>query len=90
MLFMDFSHRLVRLNEKETPTEYGILRLLVTHAGRVLTHQQLLYQVLGEGYEDMHILRVKISNLRAKLEPDPARPTYIHTEAGEGYRLKVS
>ena len=91
-LFMDFSRRLVRVNEKEiqlTPTEYGILRLLVTHAGKVLTHQQLLHQVWGEGYEDMHILRVNISNLRAKLEPDPARPTYIHTEAGVGYRLKV-
>ena len=91
-LFMDFSRRLVMVNEKEiqlTPTEYGILRLLVTHAGKVLTHQQLLHQVWGEGYEDMHILRVNISNLRAKLEPDPARPTYIHTEAGVGYRLKV-
>ncbi len=91
-LTLDFSHRLVTVNEKEiqlTPTEYDILRLLVTHAGKVLTHRQLLRQIWGEGYDDMHILRVNISNLRAKLEPDPARPTYIHTEAGVGYRLKV-
>jgi two-component system KDP operon response regulator KdpE len=91
-LTLDFSHRLVTVNEKEiqlTPTEYDILRLLVTHAGKVLTHRQLLRQIWGEGYNDMHILRVNISNLRGKLEPDPARPTYIHTEAGVGYRLKV-
>ena len=91
-LSLDFSHRLVTVNEKEiqlTPTEYDILRLLVTHAGKVLTHRQLLRQIWGEGYDDMHILRVNISNLRAKLEPDPARPTYIHTEAGVGYRLRT-
>ena len=91
-LTLDFSHRLVTVNEKEiqlTPTEYDILRLLVTHAGKVLTHRQLLRQIWGEGYNDMHILRVNISNLRGKLESDPARPTYIHTEAGVGYRLKV-
>jgi two-component system KDP operon response regulator KdpE len=91
-LILDFSHRLVTVNEKEiqlTPTEYDILRLLVTHAGKVLTHRQLLRQIWGEGYDDMHILRVNISNLRAKLEPDPARPTYIHTEAGVGYRLRI-
>jgi two-component system KDP operon response regulator KdpE len=91
-LTIDFSHRLVTVNEKEiqlTPTEYDLLRALVTHAGKVLTHRQLLRQVWGEGYDDMHILRVNISNLRAKLEPDAARPTYIHTEPGVGYRLKV-
>jgi two-component system KDP operon response regulator KdpE len=91
-LTLDFSHRLVTVNQKEiqlTPTEYDILRLLVTHAGKVLTHRQLLRQIWGEGYDDMHILRVNISNLRAKLEPDPARPTYIHTEPGVGYRLRI-
>lgn len=91
-LTMDFSRRLVTINEKEiqlTPTEYDILRLLVTHAGKVLTHRQLLRQIWGEGYDDMHILRVNISNLRGKIEPNPARPTYIHTEPGVGYRLKV-
>jgi two-component system KDP operon response regulator KdpE len=91
-LTLDFSHRLVTANEKEiqlTPTEYDLLRVLVTHAGKVLTHRQLLRQIWGEGYDDMHILRVNISNLRAKIEPDPARPTYIHTEPGVGYRLKM-
>jgi len=92
-LTIDFSHRLVTVNEKEiqlTPTEYDLLRVLVTHAGKVLTHRQLLRQIWGEGVDDMHILRVNISNLRSKLEPNPARPTYIHTEPGVGYRLKVS
>jgi two-component system KDP operon response regulator KdpE len=91
-LNLDFSHRIVTVNKNEiqlTPTEYDLLRLLVTHAGKVLTHRQLLRQVWGDGYNDMHILRVNISNLRAKLEPDPARPTYIHTEPGVGYRLKI-
>ncbi len=91
-LMLDFSRRAVSVNEKEvqlTPTEYDILRLLVNSAGRVLTHRQLLRQIWGEDFENMHILRVNISNLRAKLEPDPSRPTYIHTEAGVGYRLKV-
>lgn len=90
-LTVDFSRRLVTLNEKEiqlTPTEYDILKILVTHAGKVITHTQLLRQVWGDGYDDMHILRVNISNLRGKLEPDPSRPTYIHTEPGVGYRLK--
>ena len=91
-LTVDFSQRVVTVNEREiqlTPTEYDLLRVLVTHAGKVITHRQLLRQVWGEGYDDMHILRVNISNLRSKLEPDPSRPTYIHTEPGVGYRLKV-
>ncbi|HMB21376.1 MAG: response regulator [Chloroflexota bacterium] len=91
-LTVDLSRRTVMVNEAEiqlTPTEYDLLKVLVTHAGKVITHRQLLRQVWGEGYDDMHILRVNISNLRSKLEPDPARPTYIHTEPGVGYRLKV-
>jgi len=91
-LMLDFSRRVVMVNEKEiqlTPTEYDLLKTLVNHAGKVITHRQLLRQVWGDGYEDMHILRVNISNLRGKLEPDPSRPTYIHTEPGVGYRLKV-
>ena len=91
-LTVDFSRRLVKVNENEiqlTPTEYDLLKILVTHAGKVITHRQLLKQVWGEGYNDMHILRVNISNLRGKIEPDPARPTYIHTEPGVGYRLKI-
>lgn len=91
-LTVDFARRLVSVNEKEiqlTPTEYDLLKVLVTHAGKVITHRQLLKQVWGEGYDDMHILRVNISNLRGKIEPDPSRPMYIHTEPGVGYRLKV-
>jgi two-component system KDP operon response regulator KdpE len=91
-LLLDYSRRMVIVDEKEvqlTPTEYDILRLLANHAGKVLTHRQILFEIWGEGYDDMHTLRVNVSNLRAKLEPDPARPTYIHTEAGVGYRLRI-
>lgn len=91
-LMVDFARRVVVVNDREvqlTPTEYDLLKILVTHAGKVITHRQLLRQVWGEGYDDMHILRVNISNLRGKLEPDPSRPTYIHTEPGVGYRLKA-
>jgi two-component system KDP operon response regulator KdpE len=91
-LSVDFSRRVVTVDEREiqlTPTEYDLLKVFVTYAGKVITHHQLLRQVWGEGYDDMHILRVNISNLRSKLEPDPSRPTYIRTEPGVGYRLKV-
>jgi two-component system, OmpR family, KDP operon response regulator KdpE len=91
-LKVDLANRLVTVDGQEvqlTPTEYDILRALVTLAGKVLTNHQLLRQVWGEGYEDLHILRVNISNLRRKIEPDPSRPTYIHTESGVGYRLKL-
>jgi two-component system KDP operon response regulator KdpE len=91
-LSVDFSRRLVEVNDQEvqlTPTEYDLLKALVTYAGKVITHRQLLKQVWGEGYDDMHILRVNISNLRGKIEPDPSRPTYIHTEPGVGYRLRL-
>jgi len=92
-LKMDLSRRLVTVNEQEislTPTEYDILRLLMQNAGKVLTHRQLLRQVWGTAYEsEMHLLRVNISNLRRKIEPDPARPHYLLTEPGVGYRLRI-
>ena len=91
-LVVDRANRLVSDNGSEvqlTPTEYDILRTLITNAGKVLTNRQLLKQVWGAGYDDLHILRVNISNLRHKIEPDPSRPTYIHTEPGVGYRLKT-
>jgi len=73
-----------------TPTEYELLRLLVTHAGKVLTHSQILKQIWGVAYmEQPHVLRVNISNLRHKIEEDPSRPRYILTEPGVGYRLKT-
>jgi len=91
-LKMDVSRRMVTVDEKEislTPTEYDILRLLMQNAGKVLTHHQLLKQVWGTAYEsEMHLLRVNISNLRRKIEPDVTRPTYLVTEAGVGYRLR--
>ncbi len=92
-LTVDLSKRLVTLGGMEvslTPTEYDLLRMLVINAGKVITHQQLLRQIWGGNYEDeMHLLRVNISNLRRKIEPDPARPHYIVTEPGVGYRLRV-
>jgi two-component system, OmpR family, KDP operon response regulator KdpE len=92
-LKMDMSRRLVTVNENEislTPTEYDILRLLMQNAGKVITHRQLLKQIWGTAYEsEMHILRVNISNLRRKIEPDPARPHYLLTEPGVGYRIRV-
>jgi two-component system, OmpR family, KDP operon response regulator KdpE len=73
-----------------TPTEYDILRVLIQHAGKVLTHQQLIHLVWGDNYEaDSHLLRVNISNLRRKIEMDPSRPRFVTTEPGVGYRLKT-
>jgi two-component system KDP operon response regulator KdpE len=73
-----------------TPTEYDLLRLLVVHAGKVLTHSQILKQIWGIAYlEQPHVLRVNISNLRHKIEKDPSRPRYIITEPGVGYRLRA-
>ncbi len=92
-LMVDLTRRLVTVAGAEvqlTPTEYDILRALVTHAGKVLTHHHILRQVWGAGYEqDAHMLRVNVSNLRRKIEPDPSRPTFILTEPGVGYRLRA-
>jgi len=92
-LRMDISRRLVTVNDDQialTPTEYDILRLLLQNAGKVLTHRQLLRQVWGTAYEsEMHLLRVNISNLRRKIESDPARPHYLMTESGVGYRFRA-
>jgi two-component system KDP operon response regulator KdpE len=92
-LTVDLARRVVTVAEKEvqlTPTEYDLLKLLITHAGKVLTHHQMLRQVWGMGYEnETHLLRVNISNLRRKIEADPARPTHILTEPGVGYRLRA-
>ena len=73
-----------------TPTEYELLRLLVIHAGKVLTHRQILQQIWGAAYvEQPNVLRVTISNLRGKIEKDASRPRYVLTELGVGYRLKM-
>jgi two-component system, OmpR family, KDP operon response regulator KdpE len=93
-LQIDVARRIVTVDENEvslTPTEYDLLLLLVQNAGKVLTHRHLLRQVWGPGYEsELHLLRVNISNLRRKIEPDPVRPHYIVTEPGVGYRLRIS
>jgi two-component system KDP operon response regulator KdpE len=92
-LTVDLPRRRVTVRDKEvqlTPTEYDLLRLLVTHAGKVLTHSQILRQIWGVAYvEQPHVLRVNISNLRHKIETDPSRPRYILTEPGVGYRLRA-
>jgi two-component system, OmpR family, KDP operon response regulator KdpE len=92
-LTVDLLRRVVTVDGQEvklTPKEYDLLRLLVAHAGKVITHQQLLREVWGPGsvYET-HYLRVYIGQLRQKLEPDPAQPRYILTEPGVGYRLRL-
>ena len=93
-LKVDLARRLVTVSEREvqlTPTEYELLRVLVIHAGKVLTHRHLLCEVWGAEYgEEFHMLHVNISNLRRKIEPDPARPQFIITEPGVGYRLRTN
>ena len=92
-LQVDLLHRAVSLGGQPvslTPTEYELLKQLVQHAGKVVTHRQLLHVVWGAPYEDeAHLLRVNISNLRHKIERDPAQPEYILTESGVGYRLRI-
>jgi two-component system KDP operon response regulator KdpE len=91
-LVIDLAHRRVSLQGQEiqlTPTEYDLLRELVQNAGKVMTHRQLLQAVWGPAYAGAtHLLRVNISNLRQKVEPDASRPHYIITEPGVGYRLR--
>src|SRR5205807_2276325 len=71
-----------------TPHEFALLRVLARNPGKLLTHTMLLREVWGKGYGDeSHYLHVYVSQLRRKLEPDPARPRFILTEPGAGYRL---
>ena len=91
-LKIDLSRHQVSLADKEiplTPTEFDLLRVLIQNAGKVITHRQLIQKVWGSGYEDeSRLLRVNISNLRHKIEPDPNQPYYILTELGVGYRFR--
>ena len=90
-LEVDFTARVVKAGGREvklTATEYALLRLFVQHAGKVLTHQQILREVWGPNYiEQTHYLRVYIAHLREKLEAEPSKPTLLLTEPGIGYRL---
>lgn len=89
---VDLAARSVTRDGREvslTPTEYRLLSVLVKHAGKVLTHRQLLKEVWGPGAQaQSHYLRVYINQLRQKLERDPGRPDLIRTELGVGYRLR--
>jgi two-component system KDP operon response regulator KdpE len=91
-LRVDLEHRQVFVDEGEvhlTPTEYKLLVTLVRHAGKVLTHRQLLKEVWGAGtVTQTPALRVHMTQLRHKLERDPAQPRHLLTEPGVGYRLK--
>ncbi len=90
-LVLDLARRVVLLKGQElklTPTEYEIVKYLAIHAGRVVTHGQLLRAVWGPNYqESTQYLRVYVGQLRRKMEEEPARPRYIVTEAGVGYRF---
>jgi two-component system KDP operon response regulator KdpE len=90
-LQVDQGRRRVQLEGKEvhlTPIEYRLLTTMVRHAGKVLTHRQLLREVWGPNHtEDAHYLRVFMAQLRRKIERDPAQPRYLLTEPGVGYRL---
>lgn len=92
-LTVDTVRRVVKSGEEVvhlTPKEYDLLRVLVQHAGRVLTHRQLLQAVWGPAHiEDATYLRVFVGQLRRKIETDPARPALIVTEPGVGYRLVI-
>jgi two-component system KDP operon response regulator KdpE len=92
-LRVDFAQRLVMTNGQEvklTPTEYDLLKALITNRGKIMTRQMLLSQVWGTGYgADSHYLHVYIGQLRRKIEPDPAHPRFILTVSGVGYRFSV-
>jgi two-component system KDP operon response regulator KdpE len=90
-LEVDLVRRIVRVRGEEvklTPKEYDILRILVAHAGKVLTHRMLMSEVWG-GETDVQYLRIYVRQLRQKIETDPEQPRYILTETGVGYRLMM-
>ena len=90
-VIVDFTTRTVRKDGAEvklTPKEYALLRLLVLHRGKVLTHQQILRELWGSKSKDpTHYLRVHMAHLRQKLEAEPHHPRHLRTESGIGYRL---
>ena len=90
-LRIDLARREVTVDGREvrlTPTEYKILALLARHAGKVLTHRQILRDVWGPNATEAHWVRVHMAELRKKIEADPARPRLLVTEPGVGYRLR--
>ena len=90
-LSVDLVRRIVRVGEREvklSPKEYDLLRVLVQHAGKVLTHRFLLKELWDE-LTDAQYLRVYVRQLRQKIEADPERPQFVLTETGIGYRLRA-
>lgn len=90
-LSVDLVRRIVKIRDTEvklSPKEYDLLRLLVQHAGKVLTHKFLMGE-LWDQTTDAQYLRVYVRQLRQKIEPDPERPEYVLTETGVGYRLRA-
>jgi two-component system KDP operon response regulator KdpE len=91
-LRIDFERRLVTVRGREvrlTPMQYKLLGVMMRHAGKVLTHEQILFMVWGPAYtKETQYLRVYMGKLRQKLEDEPARPRYFITEPGVGYRLR--
>jgi two-component system, OmpR family, KDP operon response regulator KdpE len=90
-LKVDLVRRIVMVHDQEvklSPREYEILRVLVQHAGKVLTHRFIIHEVWG-GVAEAQNLRVHIRQLRQKIEDDPEQPALIHTETGVGYRLQA-
>jgi two-component system KDP operon response regulator KdpE len=90
-LSVDLVRRIVKTRDAEvklSPKEYDLLRLLVQHAGKVLTHKFLIGE-LWDQTTDAQYLRVYVRQLRHKIEPDPERPEYVLTETGVGYRLRA-
>ena len=91
-LRLELAAHKVFLHDQEihlTPTEYEILKILATHAGRVLTHRMLMRKVWGTDQQDAAKLRVFINQIRRKLEEHPVQPRYIVTEPGVGYRFQA-
>jgi two-component system, OmpR family, KDP operon response regulator KdpE len=90
-LVVDLERKAVSMSGRSvqlTPHEYALLQLLARNAGKLMTHSTILREVWGRAYsEESHYLHVYVSQLRRKLEPDPARPRYLLTEPGAGYRL---
>jgi two-component system KDP operon response regulator KdpE len=90
-LEIDFEKKLVRVRGRRvklTPTEFALLRVLAQNCGKLMTHRAILHEVWGPSYgRESHYLHVYISQLRRKIEADPARPHYLVTEPGAGYRL---
>jgi two-component system, OmpR family, KDP operon response regulator KdpE len=91
-LVIDLAARTVARDGEEvhlTPIEFSLLRVLALHRGKLVTHNHLLREVWGPGYEDeTHYLRVHVAHIRSKIEPEPSRPRHLITEPGIGYRLR--